>query len=568
MPQATDDQAGRAATALPLAAPRRRGRALAVFLSALAVLVATVGLAGPARAYEWNVLCTGYDACATAGYSNSGYKDHSSTSYWSQSTGHNCTNYVAYRLVTNGLPNKRPAQLSGNAYNWGTAFASQTDDAPAVGSVAWWGQSFSSTGHIAYVEKVVSADQILVSEDNWGGDFRWRSVTRSGGLWPAGFIHLKDMGPKVAAPASYPTYRPVAPTRIVDTRSSLGATGPLAAGSDTSILVSGKAGLPRTAIGAVVVNVTVVRPQAEGYLLAYPSGTSPAASSTVNFDPGAVVANQAVVGVGSDGRIRIKVSQATDVLVDVVGWYPSFGNLTTTTPTRILDTRYGQGAPAGRLQPGSRIDLTVTGSSVVPASGVDSVLLNVTAARPTKDGNLAVWPTGAAEPNSSSLNFSSGSSISGLVVAKVGSNGRVSIRTSAATDVIADVVGWYPSGADYLGLTPARLLDTRNGTGVAASGPVAAGGVVRLQVTGRGGVPSTGVKAVVLTLVVTGPQQPGHLIAYPSGSSRPTTSNLNFVAGQTIANTAVVTPSSDGYVDIYVYQSTQVVADVQGYLAS
>lgn len=537
-----------------------------VVLSALAVLVATVGLAGPAQSYEWTVLCTGYDACATAGYSNAGYKDHSSTSYWSQSTGHNCTNYVAYRLVTNGLPNTRPAQLSGNAYNWGTAFASQTDDAPAVGSVAWWGQAFSSTGHIAYVEKVVSADQILVSEDNWGGDFRWRSVSRSGGLWPAGFIHLKDMGPKVAAPPSYPTYRSVAPTRIVDTRSSLGAVGPLAAGSDTSILVSGKAGMPRTAIGAVVVNVTVVRPQAAGYLLAYPSGSSPAASSTVNFDAGATVANQAVVGVGPDGRIRLKVSQATDVLVDVVGWYPSFGNLTTTTPTRILDTRYGLGAPTGRLQPGGRIDLAVTGSSVVPASGVDSVLLNVTAALPTKDGNLAVWPAGAAEPNSSSLNFSTGTSISGLVVAKVGSNGRVSIRTSAATDVVADVVGWYPTGADYQGLTPSRLLDTRNGTGVASSGPIASGGVVRLQVTGRGGVPSTGVKAVVLTVVVTGPLQAGHLIAYPSGSVRPTTSNLNYVAGQTIANTAVVTPSSDGYVDIYVYQSTQVVADVQGYL--
>jgi hypothetical protein len=320
-------------------------------------------------------------------------------------------------------------------------------------------------------------------------------------------------------------------------------------------------------VGAVVVNVTAVRPQAAGWLLTYPSGSSPAASSTLNYDAGATVANQAVVGVGSDGRIRLKVSQRTDVLVDVVGWYPAFGNLSTTTPTRILDTRSGLGAPTGRLVPGGRIDLAVTGSAVVPTSGVDSVLLNVTAARPTKDGNLAVWPTGTTMPNSSSLNFSTGSSVSGLVVAKVGSNGRVSIRTSAATDVVADVVGWYPSGADYDGLTPARLLDTRNGTGAASTGALAAGSVQRLKVTGRGGVPSTGVKAVVLTVVVTGPQAPGYLTAYPSGTSRPTTSNINYVAGQTIANTAVVTPSADGYVDLYVFASTQVVADVQGYLS-
>src|SRR6478752_4227139 len=525
--------------------PRAR-RSLALLLTALAVLVSTVGLAGPARSYEWNVMCTGYDACPSAGYSNAGYPAHATTSYWSQSTGHNCTNYVAYRLVTNGLPNKRPTQLSGNAYNWGSAFATQTDDAPAVGSVAWWGTSFSSTGHIAYVEKVVSANEVLVSEDNWGGDFRWRSITRSGGLWPAGFIHLDDQGPKVAAPADYPTYRPVTPTRIVDTRSSLGASGPLAAGSDTSILVGGRAGLPKTAVGAVVVNVTAVRPQAAGWLLTYPSGSSPAASSTLNFDAGDVVANQAVVGVGTDGRIRLKASQTTDALVDIVGWYPAFGNLATTTPSRLLDTRYGMGAPTGRLEPGGRIDLAVTGSSVVPPSGVDSVLLNVTVARPTKDGNLAVWPTASAVPNSSSLNFSTGTSISGLVVAKVGSNGRVSIRTSAATDVVADVVGWYPSGADYDGLTPARLLDTRNGTGAASTGALPAGSVQRLKVTGRGGVPSTGVKAVVLTVVVTGPQAPGYLTAYPSGTSRPTTSNINYVAAQTIANTAFVTPSSDG----------------------
>src|SRR6478735_8569201 len=335
MPSATHDQARPASGLPPLSSRRRPGRAVTVLVSALVVLLAAVGLAGPARSSEWTVLCTGYDACAKAGYSNAGYKDHSSTSYWSQSTGHNCTNYVAYRIVTNGLPNKRPATLS--------------DDAPAVGSVAWWGTAFSSTGHIAYVEKVVSANEILVSEDNWGGDFRWRSITRSGGLWPAGFIHLKDMGPTVAAPATYPTYRPVAPTRIVDTRTSLGASGPLAAGSDTSILVGGRAGLPRTAVGAVVVNVTAVRPRAAGWLLAYPSGTSPAASSTLNFDAGAVVANQAVVGVGTDGRIRLKASQTTDALVDVVGWYPAFGNVRTTTPTRLLDTRSGLGAPTGRL---------------------------------------------------------------------------------------------------------------------------------------------------------------------------------------------------------------------------
>ncbi len=142
---------------MPLARglPRRRGLALQ-HPDRPALLVTSAGLAPVARSAEWIVLCTGYASCRAAGYSDSGYEAVSSTSYWRQSTGHNCTNYVAYRLVRNGMPNERPASLTGNAYNWGPAFADLTDDKPVVGSVAWWDTSFSSTGHVAYVEKVVS----------------------------------------------------------------------------------------------------------------------------------------------------------------------------------------------------------------------------------------------------------------------------------------------------------------------------------------------------------------------------------------------------------------------------
>ena len=155
----------------------------------------TVGLAGPARSDEWIVLCTGYDACHAAGYPNAGYKDNSATSYWRQSTGHNCTNYVAYRLVKNGLPNTSPPPVR-QRLQLGSGLPEPDQRRPGrrVGRLVE--QSFSSTGHVAYVEKVVSADEILVSEDNWGGDFRWRKITRSGGNWPDGFIHPRTWGPR------------------------------------------------------------------------------------------------------------------------------------------------------------------------------------------------------------------------------------------------------------------------------------------------------------------------------------------------------------------------------------
>src|SRR5689334_12029112 len=106
-------------------------------------------------------------------------------------TGTNCTNYVAYRLVTtNGMPNVRPKAGVGNAEDWGFAMSSITDSTPNADSVAWWGR----TGHhVAYVEKVVSSTEIWVSESNWSGAFDWRKITKSGSGWPDGFIHFNDL---------------------------------------------------------------------------------------------------------------------------------------------------------------------------------------------------------------------------------------------------------------------------------------------------------------------------------------------------------------------------------------
>ena len=166
-----------------------RSRVVLVVLFFAALLVPTA----PAQA-SYSVLCSGYTSCTSKGYSSSGYSTHKGTSYWAMYTGTNCTNYVAYRLVTtNGLPNKRPKPGVGNAQDWGKAMASVTDTTPTVGSVAWWGR----TGHhVAYVEKVVSSTEILVSESNWSGAFDWRRITKTGSGWPDGFIHFSDLSVK------------------------------------------------------------------------------------------------------------------------------------------------------------------------------------------------------------------------------------------------------------------------------------------------------------------------------------------------------------------------------------
>lgn len=538
--------------------PRSSKRSLPV-LALLLALLATIGLTAPASSAEWIVLCTGYDACNAAGYPDSGYKAASSTSYWRQTPGHNCTNYVAYRLVKNGMPNERPASLSGNAYNWGPAFPDLTDDKPVRGSVAWWDTSFSSTGHVAYVEKVVSADEILVSEDNWGGDFRWRRVTRSGGRWPQGFIHLRDQATPVSDPKAY---RPLAtPGRLMDTRSGVGvAAGKLTGGVDATLQVTGRGGVPSSGVGAVVLNVTSFGQSTPGWVTAYASGSPLPDVRSASYFGSYYTNNEVVTRVGSDGRIKLRPSSTVGLVVDVVGWLPTTSWLTTTAPSRIVDTRSGLGAPIGKVTAGGRIDVTVAGRGGIPATGAVAAVLSVTAPKPAASGWVAAWATGTTRPGGADLQVTGGSSSTGLVTSLIGSTGRVSLYTTTTTDLTVDVVGWVRVGSDVTVLRPTRVLDTRS------SGIVAAGTSVRAPVLGVGGVPTAGVIGALVSITTVGSTGAGALVAYPAGTTRPSAGTTHFMKGQTVTTLAVVPLGDNGGVRVYTSATSHVIVDLHGYV--
>ncbi len=185
---------------------RRAARTALLAIGALALVASIVPSTGTRVSLASSTyLCTGYQGCAAAGLSDSGYRQASGSMYWRMYSGHNCTNYVAYRLIRNGMPDTRPWQGNGDASNWGVAMASITDQTPAVGSVAWYRPNVTpagSAGHVAFVEQVISPTEIVVSEDYWGGDFYWRRITKTGGGWPSGFIHFND---RVVQPTTPPT---------------------------------------------------------------------------------------------------------------------------------------------------------------------------------------------------------------------------------------------------------------------------------------------------------------------------------------------------------------------------
>jgi PKD repeat protein len=113
----------------------------------------------------------------------------------------------------------------------------------------------------------------------------------------------------------------------------------------------------------------------------------------------------------------------------------------------------------------------------------------------------------------------------------------------------------------YYAAGPVRLLDTRT-----AGGPLGAGGTRTVQVAGQHGLPSTGISAVVVNLTATDATEGSFLSVYPSDVARPSTSNLNFDEGQTVANLVTVPVSKDGKITIANDAgSADVVVDLQGF---
>ncbi|MDP1804975.1 MAG: hypothetical protein Q8K72_07410, partial [Acidimicrobiales bacterium] len=84
------------------------------------------------------------------------------------------------------------------------------------------------------------------------------------------------------------------------------------------------------------------------------------------------------------------------------------------------------------------------GAGGVPVGGATAVVLNVTVTEPTAGSFLTAWPTSENRPVASNLNFVAGQTIPNLVIAKIGTGGKVTIYNNlGSTVVVADVQGWF-----------------------------------------------------------------------------------------------------------------------------
>ena len=385
-------------------------------------------------------------------------------------------------------------------------------------------------------------------------------------------------------------YVALTPGRLLDTRPGGttvdgvgGGVGLLPAGTVLSLPVAGRAGVSAGAAGGAF-NITVTEPRAAGFVTAYPCGAARPTASNLNFTAGTTVANAVVSGLGNGGRVCLYTSASTHLVVDVSGAVDSVSKISSLVPARLLDTRPGTStadgwfASAGRSDAGNTVVLPVAGRGGVPGDA-RAVVLNVTAVDAEADGYVTVYPCGADRPNASNVNVAAGGVVPNLVyvslgtaggVAGGGSGGDVCVFTSSPMDLVVDVTGWVATGGGVTALSPARLLETRPGLTTVdgrqqATGTVPAGGVVVLDVVGRGGVPTDATTAIV-NVTVTEPRTGGFVTVYPCGTERPNASSLNFVAGQTIANAVIGRIGTGGTICVYSTATTHLVVDVTGAL--
>jgi hypothetical protein len=210
---------------------------------------------------------------------------------------------------------------------------------------------------------------------------------------------------------------------------------------------------------------------------------------------------------------------------------------------------------------GSTLELQVGGRAGVPTDA-SAAVLNVTVVTPAASGFATVWPCGEPMPDASNLNFYPGQSIANLVVTKLGVDGKACFATSASTELLADIAGFFPTGSGFTAIAnPTRLLDTRSGI----MGPtVRPFSVQHLFVASRAGV-AVDAKAVLLNVTITDPSTSGFATVWPCGEPQPDASNLNFVAGQTVANLVFARIGAAGDVCIVSSAATNLLADISGY---
>jgi hypothetical protein len=374
-------------------------------------------------------------------------------------------------------------------------------------------------------------------------------------------------------------FYPLSPCRLVDTR--------IAGGSADFGAPSLPAGLVRTfplpqspcgvaSAQAYSLSVAVVPKGPLGFLTVWPAGTSQPLASNLNSAQGEVVANAAIVGAGTDGAISTYASDATDLVIDINGYFASPGltggsSFYSVSPCRILDTRLPTGQPS--LAAGSTRTVAIPsspGSACGAFPQATAYALNVTAVPQGPLFYLSVWPAGQSMPLVSTLNAVGGQVTASAAVVPAGTQQSVSFFATNATGLVIDSSGYFaaPGQANellFVPTTPCRVVDTRNPNAPLGGPAIEAASSRTFPVRDSPcGLPPNA-QAYVFNVTAIPTRSLGFLTVWPAGMATPWVSTLNAPRSSPVANLAIVPAGDSGSISVFASDQTHLVIDVTGY---
>jgi hypothetical protein len=301
------------------------------------------------------------------------------------------------------------------------------------------------------------------------------------------------------------------------------------------------------------------------------------------------VGNAASVQAGTAGAISLFANNATDVVIDINGYYapsstPDALAFYPQTPCRVADTRSGAAGSglSGAFGPPSLVggatrDFPMPSSSCgIPASA-QAYSVRMTVVAPGPLGYLTAWPDGQPLPLAATLNAPNGGVVGNEAMVPAGTSGAISVFATANTDLVIDANGYFgapgsPGALNFYPLQPCRVVDTRSVGGSGLSGafgpPSLVGGTSRefpMQ-SSSCGIPSTA-QAYSLNLTAVASNPLGYLTAYPAGQALPLAATVNAPNGGAVGSAATVLAGTSGAIDVFASGNTDLVIDINGYFA-
>ncbi len=373
---------------------------------------------------------------------------------------------------------------------------------------------------------------------------------------------------------------PITPCRVADTRGATGETGSFGtpvmepATQRDFPIPNGRCFLPNTAT-AYSLNATVVPRGPLSYLTLWPTGQPRPTASTLNSYDGRIKANAAIVRAGTNGSISAYVTDRTDVILDINGYFvPAATNPTAVpfypvSPCRIADTRTSTMISAGQSRTfniggacGGNIPLNATAFS-----------LNITAI-PRSGGlsYLTAWPTGAPQPAVSTLNAPTGTVVANAAIVPGGANGSITVFATDNTDIVIDANGFFGGTSsitplNFHPLTPCRVSDTRNPNGN-FGGPIILGTAVRtISIPTSPCTVPTQAAAYSLNATAVPTAMLQYLTVWPTGVPQPTVSTLNAFDAAITSNALIAPAGANGAINAFMSEVSHLILDINGFFA-